>query len=185
MVAGMIADRPLRRCRRRRPARRRQMREPRHTAAEEDRPLPGEEVLNSIPSFQPEESYTAYVRSDTAGVTDELFHWLCAAPDHTVPINGDNARPRPTPQPRSSSPRSGPTPRSTGHVRKPTSSPRSRPPAMLNADLNPENQAKALYSQIAACRPAPAGRFRRHELVRGALLRIELRQPCRTRPASS
>ena len=43
-------------------------------------PCPAMESLNSVSGFLPEEEYTSYVRSDNAGVTDELFKWLCAAP---------------------------------------------------------------------------------------------------------
>ena len=53
-------------------------------------PCPGMESLNAISGFLPQEDYNMYIRSDSSGVNDEMMHWLCSAPDHTVPIDGTN-----------------------------------------------------------------------------------------------
>jgi hypothetical protein len=111
-------------------------------------PCPGEEVLNGLPSFQPEEAYSAYVRSDTAGVSDELLHWLCAAPDHTVPIKGVNETETETGAQILESTKWSDT-SLDGTCPQMDQFPGLALPATLNADLNPENQVKALYSQIA------------------------------------
>jgi hypothetical protein len=47
---------------------------------------PAMEYVNSVSGFEPEVEYTGYLRSDNAGVTDEMLNWLCNAPDHTVNI---------------------------------------------------------------------------------------------------
>ena len=49
---------------------------------------PAVQTVNLIPGLVPAVTYWANVRSDNAGVTDEFFSWLCAAPDRTVMING-------------------------------------------------------------------------------------------------
>ena len=115
-------------------------------------PCPGEEVLNGISSFQPEQSYTTYVRSDTSGVTDELLHWLCAAPDETVPIAGNNATETDTAAQVLESTKWSDS-SLDGTCPQTDQFPGLALPAVLDADVNPENQAKALYSQIALADP--------------------------------
>ena len=109
-------------------------------------------MLNGIPSFQPEQSYTTYVRSDSSGVTDELLHWLCAAPDDTVPINGDNAKETDTAAQILESTKWSDS-SLDGTCPETDQFPALAPPPVLDADLNPENQAKALYSQIGLADP--------------------------------
>ncbi|MGO9341981.1 MAG: hypothetical protein ACLP6E_05615 [Acidimicrobiales bacterium] len=115
-------------------------------------PCPGEEALNSLPSFQPQLEYTGYVRSDTAGVTDELLHWLCAAPDHTVPINGKIATETDTAAQILESTQWSDT-SLDGTCPQTDQFPGLASPAILNADLDPENQIKALYSQVGSGDP--------------------------------
>lgn len=115
-------------------------------------PCPGEEALNGLPSFQPEESYSTYVRSDSSGVTDELLHWLCAAPDDTVPINGTNATETDTAAQILESTKWSDS-SLDGSCPQTDQFPGLALPAQLDADLNPENQAKALYSQIGLADP--------------------------------
>ena len=121
-------------------------------------PCPGEEVLNSISGFQPEQSYVTYVRSDTAGVTDELLHWLCAAPDHTVPIAGKNETETDTAAQILESTKWSDS-SLDGTCPKTDQFPGLASPNVLDADLNPQNQAKALYSQVSqnAVPPREAG----------------------------
>ncbi len=121
-------------------------------------PCPAEEVLNSTPSFQPQESYATYVRSDNAGVTDELLHWLCTAPDHTVPINGTNASETDTAAQILESTKWS-QPSLDGTCPETDQFPGLVLPAVLRADENPQNQAKALYQQVSpsAVPPRQAG----------------------------
>ncbi len=88
------------------------------------------------------------MRSDTAGVSDELLHWLCAAPDHTVPIrHQDDTETDTAAQILESTKWSNTS--LDGTCPQVDQFPGLALPATLNADLNPENQAKALYSQVA------------------------------------
>jgi uncharacterized membrane protein YgcG len=111
-------------------------------------PCPAMEFLNSISGFLPEESYAAYLRSDAAGVTDELLQWLCSAPDHTVEIGGEAATEADTAAQIldatewSDSSLDGTCPQTDQF-------PALASPAVLNADKNPQNQAKALYTQVS------------------------------------
>jgi hypothetical protein len=52
------------------------------------KPCPAMEAINAQTGFLPATIYWGVVRSDNAGITDEFFHWLCAAQDHTVTIGG-------------------------------------------------------------------------------------------------
>jgi len=110
-------------------------------------PCPAMESLNSVSGFLPEEEYQAYVRSDNAGVTDELLQWLCAAPDHTVPIAGKNVNETYTAAgileatKWSDSSLDGTCPDTDQF-------PALGDGATLNADSDPQDQAKALYSQV-------------------------------------
>ena len=137
-------------------------------------PCPGEEVLNGITSFQPEQSYTTYVRSDSSGVTDELLHWLCAAPDDTVPINGSNATETDTAAQVlestkwSNSSLDGTCPQTDQFPGLGAAGVARRRP-------EPGEPGEGALLPDRASRPAPAGRLRRNELVRGPLLRIEPR----------
>jgi hypothetical protein len=111
-------------------------------------PCPAMEFLNKVTGFLPEESYAAYVRSDTAGVTDELFGWLCSAPDHSVTIGTTPANETETAAQIidatqwSDSSLDGTCPKTDQF-------PALETPAVLNADKNPQNQAKALYTQVS------------------------------------
>jgi hypothetical protein len=110
-------------------------------------PCPAMEFINRVVGFLPEEDYQAYVRSDNAGVTDELFQWLCAAPDHTVTIAG---------KPESEADTSAQILDATswtdtsldGKCPDTDQFPALAEPAFLNSDKNPQNQAKALYTQV-------------------------------------
>ncbi len=118
-------------------------------------PCPAEEVLNSLPSFQPEESYVTYVRSDNAGVTDELLRWLCTAPDHSVPIDGTNeTEPDTAAQILESTQWSDKS--LDGTCPETDQFPGV---ANLQADLNPNNQQTKLYAQVSqdAVPPREAG----------------------------
>ena len=63
---------------------------PESAAARRLKPCPAMEALNSVSGLPPRADYWANVRSDNAGVTDELFNWLCTAPDESVTIAGKN-----------------------------------------------------------------------------------------------
>jgi hypothetical protein len=52
------------------------------------KPCPAMEAINAKTGFLPPTIYWGVVRSDNAGITDEIFNWLCAAQDHTVSIGG-------------------------------------------------------------------------------------------------
>jgi hypothetical protein len=112
-------------------------------------PCPAMESLNSVSGFLPEEDYSTYVRSDNAGVTDELFKWLCAAPDHTVPIGGnpvaetDTAAQILAATDWADSSLDGTCPDTDQF-------PALGNQVVVNADKNPQNQAKALYTQVSA-----------------------------------
>ena len=138
-------------------------------------PCPAEEALNSIPGFEPEQEYTSFVRSDSAGVTDELLRWLCTAPDRTVPIDGTNETETDTASQILESTQwsdkslDGKCPETDQFpgLHRPPSGPESGEPG--KGALHPDKQ----------WRPAAAGRFRRDELVRSPLLRIEPGHPAK------
>lgn len=52
------------------------------------KPCPGIEALNDVSQFLPPLTYGTYVRSDNAGVTDQMFSWLCAATNHPITVGG-------------------------------------------------------------------------------------------------
>ncbi len=110
-------------------------------------PCPAMDFINHVTGFLPEEDYQAYVRSDNAGVTDELFQWLCSAPDHTVTIAGvpeteaDTAAQILDGTSWSDSSLDGKCPKTDQF-------PALAGSVFINADKNPQNQAKALYTQV-------------------------------------
>jgi len=42
--------------------------------------------INSVNGYLPPQSYGGFVRSDATGSTDELFHWICSAPNVPVAV---------------------------------------------------------------------------------------------------
>jgi hypothetical protein len=111
-------------------------------------PCPAMEALNSISGFLPEEEYSAYVRSDNAGVTDELFKWLCAAPDHTVVI-GKKTDTEPDTAAQVLEATDWADASLDGTCPDTDQFPALGGEVVLNADKNPQNQAKALFSAVS------------------------------------
>ena len=111
-------------------------------------PCPAMEALNSVSGFLPEEEYTTYVRSDNAGVTDELFKWLCAAPDHTVPL-GKKSDPETYTAAQILGSTNWENPSLDGTCPDTDQFPALGGNVPVNADKNPQNQAKALYTQVS------------------------------------
>ena len=111
-------------------------------------PCPAMESLNSVSGFLPEEEYTSYVRSDNAGVTDELFKWLCAAPDHTVPV-GKTTGTETNTAAQILAATDWADPSLDGTCPNTDQFPALGNQVVVNADKNPQNQSKALYTQVS------------------------------------
>jgi hypothetical protein len=111
-------------------------------------PCPAMESVNSVSDFLPEEEYGVYVRSDNAGVTDEMFKWLCAAPDHTVPI-GNNTDTETDTAAQILEATNWEETSLDGACPDTDQFPALAGDVIVNADKNPQNQAKALYTQVS------------------------------------
>jgi len=120
-------------------------------------PCPGMEALNSLTGFEPEQDYTSFVRSDNAGVTDEMFDWLCSAPDHTFPIAGATVTETDTSAQLLQATQwtdtslDGKCPQTDQFPALASGS--------LNSDENPQNQSKALYAQVTSGAPSKQAGF--------------------------
>jgi PBP superfamily domain len=112
-------------------------------------PCPAMEFLNSVSGFEPEEDYQAYLRSDNTGVTDELLHWLCSAPDHSVPINKKTVT-EPDTAAQVIEAAQWSDSKLDGTCPETDQFPALADGVTSNTEEDPQNQAKALYTQVSA-----------------------------------
>lgn len=110
-------------------------------------PCAAMEVLNELSGFLPQEFYQAYVRLDNAGVTDELFQWLCNAPDDTVPIDGETLTETESAAKLLETTDWAET-SLDGHCPDTDQFPALGDKITVNAEAIPEQQAQALYDQV-------------------------------------
>ncbi|MFZ0667956.1 MAG: hypothetical protein WAM97_19575 [Acidimicrobiales bacterium] len=121
-------------------------------------PCPAMEFINSISGFEPEEDYQAYLRSDNTGVTDEMLHWLCSAPDHSVQINNKTVSETDTAAQVIEAAQWSDA-KLDGTCPETDQFPALADGVTSNTEEDPQNQAKALYTQVSpdATPPRQAG----------------------------